>query len=625
MRYSCLILLCCMTMALACQRTSTEIMDNGLPNIVWLVSEDNSKHFLKLYDQRGAPMPNLENFARKSLVFNHAFSNSPVCSVARSTLISGCYAPRVGAQYHRKIEPVPLPQGLRMFPYYLNKQGYYTTNNAKEDYNFVKGDTVWDESSRKASYRNRPEGAPFFHVQNFGVTHEGQLHFSEEEMNRDLLKVDTSGIEPFPYHANTPITRYTYKRQLLHQQKLDSLLGSFLRKLEAEGLMENTIIFYYGDHGGVLPRSKGYLYESGLHIPLVVYFPEKFRHLSPAQAGERLNGFVSFVDFAPTVLHLAGIKVPGGMDGRPFLGPDISRNTLETRNTAIGYADRFDEKYDLVRSIRRDRFKYIRHYQPFNPDALHNFYRYKMLAYDEWRNLFQQGKLNEVQSLFFLPKPVEALYNLEEDPHELRNLALEPQYRDTLLDLRRSLQATLKKWPDLSFYPEPHFLMSGSDNPTNFGQTNEKAISRLIDIADWMLLPFPRVQDSIGIVLRSGDTWQKYWAWIVCSSFGSEAKDFESLAREMAGSQEHNLVRMRALEFLFLLDQTLDYSLFGEILQNSTSMAEANLLLNSIAMMMERNADFKLPDIRNLIAEAFVKEDRSLVPRRLEYFAELMK
>src|SRR5690606_8963406 len=246
-----------------------------------------------------------------------------------------------------------LPGELKMFPHYLRKVGYYTTNNSKEDYNFFKTPAAWDESSRKASYRNRADGQPFFHVQNFTTTHESRLHFTAEQMATEKTITNPDDVTVFPYHPDTPTFRYTYARQLDQHRKVDEEIGKFLDQLEQDGLLEETIVFYYGDHGGVLPRSKGYVYESGLQVPMVVRFPAKWQHLAPAPPGSRVDGFVSFVDLAPTVLHLAGVEQPQARDGRvlmhgrPFLGEGITLDKLNARNTVFGYADRFDEKYDL--------------------------------------------------------------------------------------------------------------------------------------------------------------------------------------------------------------------------------------------------------------------------------------
>jgi arylsulfatase A-like enzyme len=191
----------------------------------------------------------------------------------------------------------------------------------------------------------------------------------------------------------------------------------------------------------VLPRGKGYAYESGLHIPLVVRVPEKFRSLSPwefgGESGTRVDGFVSFVDFGPTLIKLAEASYPYELaDGRPFLGSGVSAESVDARQTSFGYADRFDEKYDLVRTLRSGKYEYVRSYQPFNVDGLHNNYRYIMLAYREWRERFRAGLLNDVQSQFFQPRAPEALYDVEADPHESMNLAGDPKYAEVLKSLR---------------------------------------------------------------------------------------------------------------------------------------------------------------------------------------------
>ena len=542
-------------------------------------------------------MPNVEALAKHGLVFNHAFSQAPVCSVARSTLISGSFAPRIGAQYHRATQRVPMPDGQEMFPYYLRQAGYYTTNNAKEDYNMLKSEAVWDASGRRASYQDRQEGQPFFHVQNFGTTHEGQLHFTTEAMNTQPTSRDPEEFTPFPYHPNTPTFRYTYAKYYDLHQRVDEQIGEFIRQLEADGLMDDTFIFYYGDHGGVLPRSKGYIYESGVHVPLVVYVPEKWKHLVPADIGSRVDGFVQFMDFGPTVLNLAGIDVPQKMDGKPFLGADIDPQELGARDETYSYADRFDEKYDLVRAVRKGKYKYIRHYQPFNIDGLYNFYRFRMLGYQEWRELYDAGQLNAIQRQFFEPKAVEALYDVEQDPHETKNLAGDPFHQTQLLQLRGLLQQKLKSLPDLSFFPESEFLARGADNPVQFGRENRKLIAELIDIADLALLPFKRAQPAIERALAADNAMKRYWGLIVCSSFGKQAKAFYRTAQQLATEDNNQLVRVRAAEFLALTDQERPDNSLIDAVSAAASPTEANLMLNTLAMLKDnKGIQFDFPE-----------------------------
>ena len=589
------------------------------PNIVWLVTEDNSKHFLKLYEEGGASMPNVEALAQKGIVFNHAFSNAPVCSVARSTLISGCYAPRVGTQYHRKMDLAPMPDGVEMFPAYLRTAGYYTTNNNKEDYNFIKSEGVWDESSKKATYKNRKTNQPFFHVQNFGTTHEGKLHFTKEQMQNSPTQTSPESIEPFPYHPNTPTYRYTYAQYHDLHKKADAEIGQFLQQLETDGLMENTIIFYYGDHGGVLPRSKGYIYESGLHVPLVVYFPEKWQHLAPVKMGSRTDAFVQFIDFAPTVLNLAGAPIPDEIDGQPFLGKNIIKADLAKRNTAFSYADRFDEKYDLVRGLRKGKYKYLRNYQPFNIDALFNFYRYKMQAFQEWETLYKAGKLSEPQKQFFQIRTPEALYDLKNDPHEVHNLAANPAYQATLASLRQELQEQVQAMPDLSFYPEPYFLENGLSNPVQFGQQHKKEIGELVEIADLSLLSFKKAKKGIKKALKSNNPWKRYWGLIACSSLGKSAAPLYKKARKIAAKDTEKLVQLRALEFLALNNQAINQEDLLNILRKAETKTEANLILNTVALLKTLNPALNYHFPKSMFDQDWVKKPGDLVNRRVDF------
>lgn len=511
-----------------------------------------------------------------------------------------------------------MPDGLKMFPEYLREAGYYTTNNSKEDYNFIKSENVWDESSRTASYKDRKSRQPFFHVQNFGTTHEGQLHFTEAHMQEKATEIATENDAIFPYHPDTPIYRFTnaYYRSL--HKKVDQI-GDFIKQLGEDGLMENTIIFYYGDHGGGLPRSKGYIYESGLSVPMVAYIPEKWKHLSPVKVGSRTDAFVQFIDLAPTVLNLAGVDIPEQIDGKAFLGEGVSQDDLNERNTTFGYADRFDEKYDLVRSLRKGKYKYIRNYQPFNIDALFNFYRYKMLAYKEWKELFEDGKLNEQQEQFFKARAPEALYDIEKDPHELQNLAAGPSYESTLFELRTDLQRHVKSMPDLSFYPESYFLEAGLSNPVAFGQQNKTEIAELIDIADLGLQSFEESKEEIAEALKSDNPWKRYWALLVCSSFGKESYPFFKMAVQMSKEDKENLVRLRAVEFLMLHVQNVPTDLILEIVENAKSETETNLVLNSIALLKTVKSDFRINIPETMFPSEWYDQEGDLVNRRLGF------
>ena len=587
------------------------------PNIVWLTSEDNSVHYVKLYDKTGAAMPNIEKLAKHGLVFNHAFSNAPVCSVARTTLLTGAYGPRIGAQFHRRSKLVPMPDGGRMYPWYLKEAGYYTTNNSKQDYN-VDDKGGWDESSAKATWRNRKPGQPFFHVQNTTLTHESSLHFSAEEMATVKNKTSSDSVTLFPYFPDTPTFRYTHARYLDNHKKVDDYHGEYIHMLEEDGVLDDTFIFYYGDHGGVMPRGKGYAYESGLHVPLVVYVPKNWKHLIGADFGTRINGFVSFVDFAPTLLNLAGIDVPPHMDGKPFLGEGVDLEEVNERDEAFGYADRMDEKYDPVRTLRKGKYTYQRNYQPFNFDGLWNQYRYRMLAYLEWWELYQAGKLNKYQRQFFEPRAAEQLFNVETDPHEVNNLADDPAYASVLRDMRNRLTAKVKSINDLSMFPESVLWEDAFDNPVEFGRKNSDRIAGLIDIADLSLERFGKSRKGIREALNSKDPWARYWGLIVCSSFGDAAKSFVNKAKLMAANDTENLVRVRAAEFLGLVREEDPAPVILEVLAHANNEVEAFLTLNTVVLLKDLKGWHFDIDPEIFPAEWRAAE-RSDVNRRLGY------
>lgn len=608
-----LVLIPLLTLFTACTTQKKDI--NGKPNFVWIISEDNSKHYLELFDENGIETPNIAELADHGILFTRAFSNSPVCSVARSTLISGCYGPRIGTQYHRRSERVPMPDETEMFPAYLRELGYYTTNNSKEDYNIIKNDDVWDESSKKAHWRNRAGDQPFFHKESHSKSHESNLHFKKARMERHTT-VDPDQVFLSPRHPDTETFRFTaayYRDKILD---IDTIVGEITEQLKEDGLLENTFIFYFGDHGGVLPGSKGFAYETGLHVPLVVRIPENYKHLVDIKPGSATGGFISFIDFGPTLLKLAGADIPEGIDGNPFLGRGIDEKELNARDVTFGYADRFDEKYDLVRTARKSNFKYMRNYQPFNPDGLHNRYRYLSLAYLEWREMYHKGQLNDVQKQFFEPRPAEELFDIDVDPYETNNLATDPSYSDKLEEMRSLLTEWVKGNPDLSFIPEPQLVKEAFDNPVVFGQDHIDEISKLVDIADLSLLPYENARNEIGKALSSDNYLEKYWGLIVCSSFGKEASEFYEKAKKLTGD-ENLLVRTRAAEFLGLTGSQNPKDVIRTALAETDDPVEANLILNTVVLLRDGPHKYEFDITEDLFKPEVQKG--GYVIRRLEY------
>jgi len=413
------------------------------PNILWLVSEDMTTT-LACYGDPTAPTPTLDKLARDGIVYERCFTQ-PVCAPSRATLIAGMYAVSFGPAQHMRAHG-KIPSWLKGFPAYLREAGYYTSNSAKTDYNSpINIKEAWNDCSRTAHWRGRAAGQPFFSVFNYECTHESCL-FPEKEPPL----VDPSKVRIPPYQPDTPEIRADWARQYSRIVKLDRLLAQRLKELADDGLADDTIVFFYGDNGGVLPRSKRFLQRTGTHVPLIVYFPPKWRHLAPAAPGSRIKDPVHFVDFAPTVLSLAGVKIPDYMQGKAFAGP--------SRATANEFVyctrDRMDERYDMMRSVMDQRWLYIRNFRPDLPYVQPLQYMFRARGYQSWARLAREGKLTPATAMFWGEKPTEELYDLDADPDNIHNLAADPNHRQTLERFRAELKKRVLAYKDNGFLPE---------------------------------------------------------------------------------------------------------------------------------------------------------------------------
>lgn len=411
--------------------------------------------------------------------------------------------------------------------------------------------------------------------------------------------------------------RQKYAEYLTRQTIVDRQIGQFIDQLEKDGLCDDTFIFHYGDHGGVLPGSKGYAYNDGLQVAMVVYIPKNWEHLAPAKSGSRIDGFIEFVDLSATVLNLAGIKIPEGIDGEPFLGKGVELDELNSRDTSFSFADRFDEKYDMVRTLHKGRFHYMRNYQPFNFDGLHAFYRYKQPAFAQWRDMYKAGKLNAEQSRFFEPRLPECLYDLQKDPHEVNNLADDPEYADKLKELRGLMQQQVKGMPDIGFVPESVLLKESKGKVYTYGRQNKYRIAKLVDIADLQLLPLDQAKKKIANSLSSDDNLERYWAMITCSAFGDKASCFYEHAKKLAASDRCRLVRVRAAEFLALTGQADPRPVLVDTLNETDDPVEANLIFNTVVLLRDGKYgyEFAVEDLNNSV---WIKKSGQFT-RRLDY------
>ena len=413
-------------------------------------------------------------------------------------------------------------------------------------------------------------------------------------MDSPDLQTEPDTVELAPYHPDTPLFRLTYARYHDRIKSIDNRVGKLVEQLKSDGELENTFIFYFGDHGGVLPRGKGYINESGLHVPLVVRIPEKWKSRSPFQRGDRTDGFVDFVDFGPTVLRLAGVEVPDFVDGEPFMGQGIARKEVEARDRTFGYADRMDEKYDFCRSIRIGDWKYIRNYQAIYPDGLQNNYRYINLAWKQWRELFRAGKLNPAQSAFFLPKPAEQLFLLTEDPHEINDLSSQAEHRERLIAMRDELTGQVKAMPDLSFIPESVLVDEAMQDPVAYGQAAKDSIANYVDIANLALLPPEQAMPQLRKAIQSKDAVERYWGYSVCSIFGEQAAELTPFAENSVDQEANLLVRLRACEFLGLTQTSNPVPVIETILKESDSAVVNLIALQSLVFFKDGPSDYQV-------------------------------
>jgi arylsulfatase A-like enzyme len=477
-----------------------------LPNILWITSEDNSP-FLGCYGDSFATTPHLDQLAAEGFLYTHAYANAPVCAPARNTIITGVYACSGGNQHMRS--QYRKSDVIQSYPRFLRQAGYYCTNNPKEDYNINPEQTkgIWDESGKTAHYKNRKPGQPFFAVFNSTISHESSIHTSipTEELRHDPRKVKLP-----PYHPDTPEMRHDWAQYYDKVEDMDAWVGSILEELEESGEAGNTIVFYYGDHGGVLGRSKRFVYESGTRVPFLVRIPEKYKYLFPASnPGAKVDRLISFVDLAPTLLSIAGIPIPEWMQGHAFLG----KQKTPDPEYAFMFRGRMDERYDMVRAVRDKQYRYIRNYMPYRIPGQHINYLWKAPSMQSWEQAYLQGKCNDMQSAFWEPKSSEELYNTEKDPWEVHNLAEDPAYREVLERMRKANDEWVTRILDTGFIPEGERNIRAGNLPFyDYMRSGEVPFKDILKAADLASLGKKENLAQMNEWLKNDDSAIRYWA-----------------------------------------------------------------------------------------------------------------
>ena len=503
------------------------------PNIVWISCEDISPH-LGCYGDPHAITPNLDKLAQEGTRYTNAFTTAGVCAPCRSAIITGMYQNSIGTHHMRC--NATLPTWLKPFPVYLREAGYYCTNNSKTDYQFSKPakKEIWDICGAKGHWKNRPQKSqPFFAVFNFTGCHESGIASESKykSVTEDLLPSQRQNPKELttlpPYYPDTTITREDWKRNYELITAMDAWAGDLIQQLKDAGEYDNTIIIYWSDHGVGLPRAKRWLYDSGTHIPLIIRVPEKFQKSLDISSLATDNQLISAVDFAPTVLNIAGIDPPSYLQGRAFLGLHLS----PPRKFVYGARDRMDERYDIIRTVRGPQYRYIRNFEPLKP-----YYQYmntpeKGATMQEIRKKEASGQLDPVMALFSAnEKPVEELYDTHADPFEIHNLADDPAFSQRLSEMRHALSEWQNEIGDVGLIPEAEIEILEQDAGSRFAilqsttknSSTEKRLALLVDIATSASegpAGIPKLLDA----LQNEDASIRYWAATGIGNIGPAA------------------------------------------------------------------------------------------------------
>jgi len=563
------------------------IKKSGLPppNILWITAEDIGP-WLSCYGDANATTPNLDRLASEGVLYQNAFANAPVCAPARSTIITGMYPPGLGTQHMRSTNEVP--DFVRLYPGYLRDAGYYCTNNRKKDYNLVEKTEEWNESSGKAHYKNRAPGQPFFAIFNFTVCHESCIHKTMEK-----LVHDPASMEIPPYHPDVPEIRHDWAQHYDKITQMDTLAGNILDELEESGLADSTIIIFYGDHGGIIGRSKRFMYQTGLRVPMIVSVPDLYKHLAPGKKGSASRRMVSFIDLAPTLLNLAGIPIPEYMQGDAFLGPDQPEASTYTHT----FRGRMDERYDFCRGTFNKDFHYIINYMPHRKYAQHVEYLWRAPSMRAWEKAYLNGECNQEQKRFFETKPFEELYDRATDPWEVNNLADDPSYADVLAELREATLDWQLSIRDAGFIPEGLLKKINTDGKIyDYTRTDVYPLEYILETANMAGSGDPVNIPELKARLMDANSVVVYWAATAGIIMGDQAREMIP-ELEKALKNELPEVRIAAAEALFGLGRQ-DTAL--EVFKESLFLETPESVLFTINALQELGPDALVPALTEL-------------------------
>ena len=511
------------------------------PNILWITSEDNNVNWVGCYGNPHAQTPHIDMLASEGFQYMNCFANAPVCAPSRSGWITGVHPVSLGTLPMRSRYSIPHDQ-VKYYPDYLREVGYYCSNVRKTDYNIGgrSDDDCWD--STKLEWKKLKQGMPFFQVINVASSHESRA-FGEV----DNTTHSPEDIQLAKYHPDIPTIRKNYAHYHDAVKRMDAEVGKFLKQLHQHGLSENTIVVYNSDHGGVLPRSKRHLFNSGTHCPLIIRIPQKFRAWWPAESpGSKIDRLVSFIDMPKTWLSLAGAEVPEVMQGKIFFGKDREAE----RPYHVSYRERMDERFDNQRAIRNKRYLYVRNYMPFVPWGQRLNYLWKMEATRAWENCHDAGKTNEVTGRWFLPKPSEELYDTWEDPDNVINLIDDSKYMEIANELRQELTRWQKEKRDLGLLPECERAKRAEDLGITLGELAKNPqiydLDAYLEASDLALQRDARNFAQLKQFLKDKDSGLRYWGVIGLLLLDHKPTQVVEELRKVLTDKSHSVQAMAA-------------------------------------------------------------------------------
>lgn len=496
------------------------------PNILWLTCEDNNINWVGCYGNPHAHTPNIDKLAAEGFQYMHVFANAPVCAPSRSTWITGVHAISTGTHPMRSRNEIP-HHLIKYYPDHLKARGYYVGNSKKTDYNIGgrKDKECWDNPG-KVDWGALKQNQPFFQVINSTTSHESR---AQGDVENTLHDPDNTRLRR--YHPDLPDIRKNYAKYHDAMTRMDSEIGASLQKLEESGLADNTIVIHNSDHGGVLPRSKRYVYGSGLHCPLIIRIPEKYKHLWPAEKpGMKVNQLVSFIDMTKTWLSITGSHVPEYMQGSVFLG---AKSEAE-RDFHFAFRGRMDERNENARAVCDKQFLYIRNYMPYTPWMQYLNYLWKMKATEAWEIHVKSGKASEIEARYFKPKgSAEEFYDMLKDPDNVDNLIDNPEYAQIIGKMRAGLRSWQEQIHDAGLLPESEMVKRAAESNTTIYEMvrNPKLynLPGLLDAADLALEQKTTNLPALKELLQSADSGLRYWGIVGCFLLNDQKAGFQCL------------------------------------------------------------------------------------------------